>query len=64
MYGTYCRLNLHVLASNRALIKAASRIIRPEFRYSRESRAERHKFYRQMIEYHEADAAMFIKYRF
>ena len=52
MFGTYCRLNLHVSASWRTDIKASSRTIRPNTRLTRKYRDVRHLFYRKMIEYH------------
>lgn len=52
MFGTYERLNVHVFASNRAVIKAASQKLKPECRFSREHRRGRHVFYRNMLEYH------------
>lgn len=52
MLGTYNRLNLHVSASPREVIRAASRKIKRSHRYAREHRADRHKFYRLMLDYH------------
>jgi hypothetical protein len=52
LYGTYCRLRVHVSASNRAVIKAASRKITREHRYGRAQRDARHAFYRAMLECH------------
>lgn len=53
MYGTYCRLNVWVWATNREVIKVASRkMLKADVRHARVMRAARHKFYRQMLEYH------------
>ena len=52
MVGTYQRLNLSVYASNREVIRAASRKLKPSARRSREYREGRHLFYRNMLEYH------------
>jgi hypothetical protein len=51
MLGTYHRLNLPVWASNREVIKAASRKLK-NWRNPKEREA-RHKFYRTMIDYHQ-----------
>ena len=63
MYGTYCRLNVHVYASNREVIKAASRKLKPEVRRSREQRDARHRFYRSMLEYHAGDGRLVSTFR-
>jgi hypothetical protein len=51
-FGTYCRLGVHVAASNLSVIRAARRMLREGARRAREHRAARHAFYRQMMEYH------------
>jgi hypothetical protein len=61
MYGTYERLNVHVHASNLALLRAARMKLRPDVRTSREHREARHKFYREMMKYH-ADARELVRY--
>lgn len=53
MFGTYQRLRLHVSATPREVIKAAQGKLKKAARYSREQRAARHAFYRQMLEYHQ-----------
>lgn len=55
MYGTYCRLNLPVWASDREVIRAASKKLKRRFRHDRKRRDVRHEFYRNMLQYH-ADA--------
>ena len=52
MYGNYCRLNLHVSTSERAVIRASAQLIQAEARFARATRAARHHFYRQMLDYH------------
>jgi hypothetical protein len=52
MFGTYNRLRVHVYASDRAVIKAASLKLKKQFRHTRKDRVARHKFYRQMLDYH------------
>ncbi|MBV1702881.1 MAG: hypothetical protein KGQ46_13790 [Hyphomicrobiales bacterium] len=52
MYGTYCRLNLNVSVSARAVIRASAQLIKVEARFARTTRAARHNFYRQMLDYH------------
>lgn len=52
MYGTYCRLNLPVWASNREVIHAASKKLKKRSRHDRKRRDVRHKFYRNMLQYH------------
>lgn len=55
MFGTYCRLGVHVHASNRTLIKAiVARLKRPLLR-DRAGRARRHALYRALMVEH-ADA--------
>jgi hypothetical protein len=51
-YATYQRLNLHVGASNREVIKAASKKLKPKVRYAFMHREARHQFYRDMIAHH------------
>lgn len=63
MYGTYQRLNVSVYASNREVIRAASRKLKPSARHSREYREGRHLFYRNMIEYHAKALALVKEWR-
>ena len=58
MYGTYCRLNVHVGASNIEVIRAARRRLM-SYSLDRQHRAERHRFFRQMLAYHRADGALY-----
>jgi hypothetical protein len=58
MYGTYCRLGVHIYATPREVIKAASRRLKPHARYSQTYRKSRHKFYRDMLRYHAHDQDM------
>ena len=52
--GTYYRLNVLVTASNRTVIKAASKKVMRFQRYSRAAREDRHKFYRFILRCHES----------
>lgn len=63
MYGTYERLNVHVLASPREVIKAASMKLREECRRGPEHRRGRHQFYRNMLDYHEKAAKLYREWR-
>lgn len=51
MFGTYQRLRVSVYASNREVIKAASRKLTKQAMRS-EYRKPRHEFYRQMLGHH------------
>ena len=53
-YSTYLRLNLHVGATSREVLRAAQRKLKPEFRYDRFWRDQRHAFYREMLQHHHA----------
>lgn len=55
MFGTYERLNLHVAASNLAVIRATCRMLHPRILRMRQHREGRHALYREMLRYH-ADA--------
>ena len=52
MYGTYCRLNVRISASNIAVIRAARRKIAKHHRRAPEKREARKQFYRSMLHYH------------
>jgi hypothetical protein len=53
MYSTYLRLDVHVGASSREVIKAAkSKLLRVVW-YARQHRDGRHNYYRRMLEHHE-----------
>jgi hypothetical protein len=59
MFGTYNRLRVHVLASDLAVIKAASRKLARKARYARAQRNNRHAFYRAMLKEHAAARALY-----
>lgn len=63
MLGTYNRLGLHVSATSREVIKAASRKLTPAARTSREQREARHEFYRTMLRYHEDARDLVARFR-
>jgi hypothetical protein len=52
MFGTYCRLGVNVSASDFDVMRAARRKIAVQHRRGRARRADRHRFYRQMLAYH------------
>ncbi len=52
MYGTYLRLNVMVNDSWRTVVRAAAGRLHPRARRDRAVRADRHRFYRQMLAYH------------
>jgi uncharacterized protein (DUF305 family) len=52
MFGTYQRLHVSVHASNREVIKAASKKLKPKVRYAYMYRDARHEFYRNMLAHH------------
>jgi hypothetical protein len=52
MYGTYLRLDITVHAGWRAVVRAAAMRLKPEVRCDPARRETRHRFYREMLEYH------------
>ena len=63
MYGTYCRLGVHVWAPDCAVIRAASRKLKRVARHSRKYRQERHAFYRRMLDCHRAEQTLCMEFR-
>ena len=61
-FGTYQRLNVHVMASNRTVIRAARKKIDKKFRRDPDSkvRAARKSFYLSMLEYHARERGLFL----
>ncbi|MCR8493019.1 hypothetical protein [Brucella anthropi] len=55
MYGAYLRLDIVVWASDRAVIRAARRMLVRAVRRDPAKREARKRFYREMLRYH-ADA--------
>ena len=53
MYSTYQRLNLHVSASWRDVVRQSMTKIAPYHRRDPAKREARKAFYRQMLDYHE-----------
>ncbi|MBN9278572.1 MAG: hypothetical protein J0I57_13240 [Hyphomicrobium sp.] len=51
-YGTYLRLEITVHARWRSVIRAAAGKLKPEMRRDPTKREIRHRFYRQMLDYH------------
>jgi hypothetical protein len=62
-HGIYERLAVSVFASDREVIKAASRKLRPEARFSRNHRKARHSFYRDMLARHRAALQLVVRFR-
>ena len=52
MYGTYLRLDITVHDGWRAVIRAAARKLKPKVLRDPEQRDARHRFYREMLDYH------------
>ena len=61
--GTYERLGVTVFASNREVIRAASRKLKPGARSDRKQRTARHAFYRTMLACHGAALELVIRFR-
>jgi hypothetical protein len=61
--GTYERLGVTVFASNREVIKASSRKLKPEARFTRKHRKARHAFYREVLASHRAALDLVIRFR-
>lgn len=59
--STYGRLGVHVWASDREVIKAASTKLKNKF--NRAEREARHKFYRRMLEEHKAQQDLCWEFR-
>lgn len=53
MYATYLRLDITVHDGWRAVIRAAAKKLTPHARGDPAHRAARHRFYRQMLAYHQ-----------
>ena len=52
MYSTYCRLNVHVLASDITVIREVRKRLRREVLWDRSARESRHKIYKLMLAEH------------
>jgi len=63
-YAQYCRLNVSVGATNRTVIKRASRKIKKASRFNREQRNARHAFYRAMLAQHDDAKKLCERFRF
>jgi hypothetical protein len=51
-FGTYLRLDITVHDGWRAVVRAAARKLKPEARRDPSKREARHRFYREMLDYH------------
>jgi hypothetical protein len=63
MFGTYCRLGVPVWSTDREVIRAARQLLSARTRCGRELRAERHAFYRQILEFHRCEQELVREYR-
>jgi len=63
MYGTYCRLGVHVYATAREVIIAARRKLKRSARTGRKHRDARHAFYRAMLKEHRDARALVQAFR-
>jgi hypothetical protein len=52
MYATYLRLDLHVFAGWRAVVRSAATKLRRDARSDLEKREARKQFYREMLSHH------------
>ena len=64
MFGTYQRLNVHVFASNLAVIRALRRKLKPGVLHDRTKRDARHELYRTILKHHSDAAAIVQEWRF
>lgn len=63
MFGTYCRLGVPVWAADRDVIREARRLLSRAARHGRAMRAERHAFFRQMLDFHHGEQDLVREYR-
>lgn len=63
MYAQYQRLNLHVTATNRELVKSAHKLLSPKGK-SNAQRQARHDWLRQMLNYHKDEQQLCKDFRF
>lgn len=64
MYGTYCRLGVHVMASTRTVLRALYRKMKPSARRGRVARDSRHTIARLILREHADARRAFIEWRF
>lgn len=58
-YGLYCRLNVHVLDSNRTVIRALRKKFSPKAR-TRRYRTQRHSMIREVLRIHRKEAELYL----
>jgi hypothetical protein len=63
MYGTYLRLGITVHDGWRTVVRAAAKKLTPAARADPKHRATRHRFYRQMVTYHQAAQQLVRRWR-
>ena len=59
-YGFYGRLGVHVMQSNRDVIRAARKRISARHRYGRARLPERKYLYREVLKIHASERALFL----
>ncbi|RCW78903.1 hypothetical protein [Paracoccus lutimaris] len=52
-FSAYCRLNVPISASQRAVIRAALLKINPLARFDPDRRGDRHDYFRAMLDHHQ-----------
>jgi hypothetical protein len=60
MFGTYERLNVHVMASNMEVIRRAREVLARECWHDPQFREGRKAFYRVMLRHHAAARKLFL----
>lgn len=63
MFGTYCRLGVPVWSTDRQVIRAARQLLSATARRRLDLRAERHAFYRKMLDFHRGQQALCREFR-
>lgn len=62
-YAQYCRLNVPISASDRAVIRAAAMKINPRARFDPNRRGDRHEYFRAMFDHHHDARDLAIHFR-
>lgn len=62
-FGTYCRLRVHVSASDREVIRKAHRKLKRKYRRAHAARADRHAFLRAVLHHHHAEQRFVVRHR-
>lgn len=62
-YGTYCRLGVHIWASNRTVIREARKKVAVHCRNNPEFRDARKEFYNELLDYHRQEQDLATEFR-